>query len=229
MRNLFADTSNTEAFSDLCYSLEHRDQGTPGLGLVHGDPGLGKTRTGIREADKTGAVFIRALASATLRSFLEDLVIELNQEPMFRTSDLYRQAERELSMNPRLVIVDEIDRLASSWQTIEVLRDLTDQTGIPILMIGMDTSERKLARFRHIFYRMKSHILRFTPLSEPDVRRFSDQICEIPLDDSAIHEIHQVTGGRIGDIISELYKAERIARANEYATIEAKHLIRRAA
>lgn len=229
MKNIFATTANTEAFSDLCNSLERRDRGVPGLGLVFGEPGLGKTRTGIWYADKVGAVFIRALATATLRSFLEDLVLELGQEPMFRAADLYRQAERELSTNPRLVIVDEIDRLASNWQGIEALRDLADQTGVPILMIGMDSSERKLARFRHVYYRMKAHIMRFTPLSETDLKRFAGQICEIPLDDSAIHEIHQITGGRIGDLIGELYRAERIARANEYSAIEAKHLIRRAA
>lgn len=229
MRNIFASTSNTEAFSDLCNSLERRDRGIPGLGLVFGEPGLGKTRTGIRYADQVGAVFIRALATATLRSFLEDLVIELGQEPMFRAADLYRQAERALLTKPRLVIVDEIDRLASSWQSIEVLRDLTDQTGVPILMIGMDTSERKLARFRHLYYRMKAHIMRFTPLSEADLRRFTDQVCEVQLEDSAIAEIQKITGGRIGDIIAELYKAERIARANDFNSIEAKHLIRKAA
>lgn len=229
MRNLFATTSNVELFVDLCTSLERRDKGIPGLGLIFGDPGLGKTRTAIWYADKVGAVFIRALATATLRSFLEDLVIELGQEPMFRTSDLYRQAEGALSENPRLIIVDEIDRLASYWKAIEALRDLTDQTGIPILMVGMDTSERKLARFRHLYYRMKAHIMRFKPLSEPDVRKFVDQLCEVQLADSAISEIHKITGGRIGDIISELYKAERIARANDFKTIEAKHLMRRAA
>ena len=70
--------------------------------------------------------------------------------------------------------------------------------------------------------------MRFKPLSEPDIRRFADQICEVPLNDSAVMQIHSDTGGRLGDIIPELYKAERIARANDYDTIDAKHLIRRA-
>jgi hypothetical protein len=71
--------------------------------------------------------------------------------------------------------------------------------------------------------------MRFTPLSEADVRGFVDQVCEVQLEDSAIAEIHKITGGRIGDIIAELYKAERIARANDLKTIEGSHLRRRAA
>jgi len=229
MKPIFAMHSIIERATSLVTSLIERDKGIPGLALIFGPPGLGKSRFGIWLADRIGAIFVRALATATLRSFLQDLVFELGVQPMFRASDLYRQARQALSENPRLVIVDEIDRLAASWQAIEMLRDLSDETGIPILMIGMEESERKLVRYRHLFYRMKSHIMRFTPLSEADVRGFVDQVCEVQLEDSAIAEIHKITGGRIGDIIAELYKAERIARANDLKTIEGSHLRRRAA
>lgn len=229
MKKIFAVTANTELFTELVTSLENRDSGIPGLGLIFGEPGLGKTRTAIWYADKTGAVFIRALATATVRSFLEELVIELGYEPMYRASDIYKQAEKSLSENPRLLIVDEIDRLAGRWQAIEVLRDLTDQTGIPILMIGMDSSERKLARFKHLYYRMQAHIMRFMPLSEADVKRFADQICEVQLGDSAISEIYKITSGRIGALISQFHVIEKIARANDLEVIEAKHLRRKAA
>jgi DNA transposition AAA+ family ATPase len=228
MKKIFAVTANTEMFTELVTSLENRDSGIPGLGLVFGEPGLGKTRTAIWYADKTGAVFIRALATATVRSFLEELVVELGQEPMYRASDIYHQAEKSLAENPRLVIVDEIDRLASQWQAIEALRDLTDQTGIPVLMIGMDSSERRLARFKHLYYRMQAHIMRFKPLSEADVGRFAGQICEVGLDESAISQIYRLTSGRIGNLISEFHLAEKIARANDLEIVEAKHL-RRAA
>jgi DNA transposition AAA+ family ATPase len=229
MKNIFAVTTNQEQATALVAALKNRNRGIPGLALIYGEPGLGKTRWAIRLADQTNAVFVRALATSTLRSFLEDLVFELGIDPQFRTSDLYRQARKALAENPRLVIVDEIDRLAGSNMAIEVLRDLADEGDTPILMIGMDSAERKLARYRHLFYRMKSHIMRFLPLTEADVRSFSDQICEVKLDDSAIAEIYKITGGRLGDVISELYKAERIAFANDFSTIEGKHLLRRAA
>jgi len=229
MRTIFAITPIIERAMSLVTSLIERDKGIPGLALLYGPPGLGKTRFGIFLADKMGAVFVRALAAGTVRSFLQDLVFELGLEPMYRACDAYKQAERSLSENSRLVIIDEVDRLASRWQAIEALRDLSDQTGSPILLIGMAESERKLARFRHLFYRMKAHVMQFTPLSEADVRGFADQVSEIRLGDSAIAEIHKITGGRVGDIIAELYKAERIARANDLKTIEANHLRRKAA
>ena len=222
MKNTFAMTGNVGLFMNLATSLQERDQGIPGLGLIFGEPGLGKTRTAIWYADKVGAVFVRALATSTVRSFLEELVIELNQEPAYRATDIYKQAEAVLRENPRLVIVDEIDRLDK--QAIEALRDLTDQTGAPILMIGMSESERKLVRLRHVYYRMKAHIMRFRQLSEVDVKRFAGQVCDVELEDSAISKIYELTGGRIGDIIAEFHKAEKVARANELKAVGAEHL-----
>jgi len=229
MKPIFAMHSNIERATSLVTSLIERDKGIPGLGLIYGPPGVGKTRFAVWLADKVGGIFVRALAAATTRSFLQDFVFELNIEPAYRASDIYRQAERSLSESPRLCIIDEVDRLTARWQAVEILRDLSDRTGSPILLIGMAESERKLARFQHFFYRMKSHIMRFTPLSEADVRGFVDQVCEVQLEDSAIAEIYKVTGGRIGDIIAELYKAERIARANDLKVVEGIHLRRRAA
>jgi len=228
MRNVFVVTGNVELVISLTTSLEKRDRGIPGLGLIFGEPGLGKTRTLIWLADRIKAVFIRALAITTTRSFLEQVAVEVGQQPAYRTTDIYRQVKEALLEHPKLIIIDEIDRLCSHWQAIEVIRDLSDETGVPILMIGMSESERKLARFKHVYYRMKAHVLRFKPLSESDVRLFADQVCEVELEDSAISEIFERTGGRIGDIIAELYNVEKLAKVNNLSIIKSTHL-RRAA
>lgn len=237
MRNILAKTKYIELAWSMVRSLLKRDPGVPGLGLTYSPPGFSKTRTYIGITDKMAQevgshrrpVFIRALANDTSRSFLKNLVIELGQEPRYWATELYSQAEAILKEYPRLIVVDEIDRLISNWKAIETLRDLTDQTGSPIIMIGMDSCERQLARFPHIYYRMKSHILHFEPLSVEGVRDFINQVCEVELDDSAVLKIHQLSGGRIGDCIPEILKAERISRVNDIKIISDHHLIRKAA
>ncbi|MBN1932098.1 MAG: ATP-binding protein [Desulfobacterales bacterium] len=237
MKKILAKTINVENSFYMARSLQSRDSGVPGLGLVYGPPGLGKTRTFISLTDmiakEVGShrrpVFIRALANDTPRSFLKNLVIELGVEPGYYAQDLYSQAETVLKEYPRLIVVDEIDRLISNWKAIETLRDLTDQTGSPIIMIGMGDCERKLARFAHLYYRMKAHILHFKPLTIEGVRNFVDQICEVDLDDSAISIIHEITGGRIGEIIPEILRSERISRTNDITTISLNHLERKVA
>ena len=41
MKNVFAMTGNVELFVSLARSLEQRDRGVDGMGLVFGEPGLG--------------------------------------------------------------------------------------------------------------------------------------------------------------------------------------------
>jgi len=229
MKNTFAMTHNVEMFVALAGSLEKRDRGVDGMGLVFGEPGLGKTRTAIWYADKINAVYFRAKEHTTLRSLLEGLVVELGQAPMYRTSDLYAQARASLMEAPRTVIVDEIDYLAGQGRGIHTLRDLADEAGVPVLMIGMMDAERKIARFRHLYDRLQAHVLRFKPLSGEDVGRFTKQICEVDLDESAVAEIARGSGGKLRKIISEIYRIERIARANDLKEVTASHLTRKAA
>lgn len=226
MKNIFAMTGNVELFVALANSLESRDRGVDGMGLVFGEPGLGKSRTAIWYADKLrlGAVYYRAKEHTTLRSLLEGIVIELGQAPMYRTSDLYGQAKDALREIPRTVIVDEIDYLAGQGRGIQTLRDLADETGAPVIMIGMMDAERKVARFRHLYDRLQAHIMRFRPLPVEDVARFCGQVCEVGMDDSAVAEIARISGGKLRKIIAEIYKVERIARANDLGTIKAQHL-----
>ena len=228
MKNVFAMTGNVELFTALANSLEKRDKGVDGMGLVFGEPGLGKTRTAIWYADKVNAVYYRAKEHTTLRSLLEGLVVELGQAPMYRTSDLYVQAKTSLCEYPRTIIVDEIDYLAGQGKGLQTLRDLADETGSPVIMIGMMDAERKVKRFAHLYDRLQAHIMRFKPLSESDVIRFAKQICEVELDPSAISEVYRVTGGKLRKIIVELYRIERIARANDLQSISGKHLKRAA-
>lgn len=236
MRNIFEMTSNVELFVSVVSSLENR-KFMPGLGLVCGDPGLGKSRTAnwycdrmaLKLGNERKPVFIRVLANDTPRTFLQRLVNELGQAPAYATADIYQQAEDILRELSRLLIVDEIEKLMSYWRGIETLRDLTDQTGIPILMIGEEASVRKLARFPRIYYRMKAHIMRFKPLSEKEVGQFAAGICEVELDETAVREIFELSGGKIGDILPELYRAEKIGKANNLKAVKGSHLLKRAA
>lgn len=228
MKNVFAMTGNVELFVALATSLERRDRGVDGMGLVYGEPGLGKTRTAIWYADKVDAVYFRAKEHTTLRSLLEGVVTELGQAPAYRTSDLYTQAKEALLEISRTVIVDEIDYLAGAGRGIQTLRDLADETGAPVIMVGMMDAERKIARFRHLYDRLQAHVMRYKPLGEEDVARFAGQVCEVALADDAVAEIARVSGGKLRKIIAEIYKIERLAKANDLDEVCASHM-RRAA
>jgi DNA transposition AAA+ family ATPase len=222
MKKVFARTSNVERFILSMSRLQNRQEGIPGMALVYGEPGLGKTKTALWWIAQNDGVFIRTKKLMTGRWLLEEIVAELGEAPMRRISDLFRQAQEQLLEHPRTIFVDEADYLSHDARVLETLRDLHDITGSPIVLIGMDQADKKLARYKHLYDRF-SEIVHFKSLTEQDIRMIADQLCEVALSDDAISYIAE-QANRFRKIVVWLYRAEAIAKANSLKVVSAQHL-----
>lgn len=88
------------------------------------------------------------------------MVKEFDEIPRFLTSDNFNIVVKKLKQNPQVIFVDEIDYLMNNYKTIETLRGINDETGCPIIFIGMGLAHRKLERYKHLYDRF-SVILKF--------------------------------------------------------------------
>lgn len=218
MRKIFARTQNVKNFITLMNNLQGRADGVPGMALVYGEPGLGKTQAVLWWAAQNNAVFIRSTNLMSGRWLLEEIVEELGEVPYYRSSELFKQCTRQLKEDPRVIIVDEIDYLAADSHAIETLRDIHDKANVPIVLIGMGQAEKKLMRYRHLYDRL-SEILRFEPFTKKDVKDIIEQLCEIQTTDCAIDYIYNQTN-RFRQIVKLINKAENIAKANDLKAID---------
>lgn len=222
MRKEFVKTKNVKNFCSVLNNIQNRPDGVPGMALIYGEPGLGKTKTTIWWAVNNGAILISAKNSMSPRWLLEELVLELGETPMFKTSDLFNQAVRQLINLPRTIIVDEIDYLAANNMAIETLRDLHDRTAVPIVMVGMGLVDKKLSRYKHLYDRF-SEILKFQPFDYEDVKMLINELSEVKLSEDAIALIFN-NANRFRQIVKFINKAESIAKTNELSEIKAENL-----
>jgi DNA transposition AAA+ family ATPase len=222
MKKVFATTKNVKEFTAALSRLQNRQDGIPGMALIYGEPGLGKTRTALWWAAQNDGVFIRTKKLMTGHWLLEELVAELGEAPQHRTSELFRQAVDQLLTKPRTVIVDEADYLTHDGRVIETLRDVHDTTGTPMVFLGMDAADKKLKRFRHLWDRF-SEVIKFQDLSVHDVKTIADQLCDVQLDDSAVAWLHS-QANKFRRVVVMLYRAESIARANNLKVVKAADL-----
>lgn len=218
MRKVFAKTQNVKNFINLMNNLQNRAEGVPGMALVYGEPGLGKTQAVLWWATQNDAVFLRSTNLMTGRWLLEELVEELGEAPFYKCSDLFKQCIRQIKEEPRVIIVDEIDYLATDTRAIETLRDIHDKTNIPIVLVGMAMADRKLMRYRHLYDRI-SERLKFEPFSQSDIKAIIDQLCEVDLTECAVKHIYNQTN-RFRQIVKMINKAENIAHANDLNIID---------
>lgn len=218
MKKKFVKTQNVKNMISLMNNIQSRPEGVPGMALIYGEPGLGKTQAVLWWALQNDAVFIRSTNLMSSRWLLEEISEELGEMPYYKYSDLFKQITAQLIREPRVIIVDEIDYLASDTRTIETLRDIHDKTNVPILLVGMGRADKKLMRYKHLYDRL-SNVLKFEPFTKDDIKSIITQLCEIEITDCGINFIFNQTN-RFRQIVKFINKAEQVAKANNLSILD---------
>ena len=217
MKKIFVKTTNVKNFIGLVENLINKPKNKTKMGLVYGEPGLGKSQTALWLACKYDAIYLRATNLMTGRWILEELVKELDEIPRFLTSDNFNIVVKKLKQNPQVIFIDEIDYLMNNYKTIETLRDIHDETGCPIIFIGMGLAHRKLERYKHLYDRF-SEILKFEIFGVNDLSQIFGQLSEIPFTHDAVEYIHSKFN-RFRQIVQLINQMETFAKDNNLAEI----------
>ena len=220
MKEKFVITNNVKRLYQLADTLLEKDNGTPGLGLYYGPPGLGKTKAAIHLYLQKDLIYLRAKTAWRIRWFLNDLLHELNEKEQGRTKNAYNKLVEVLSIDPTLIIIDEVDHMLRNRDIIETLRDIHDESGNCFLLIGMQDAERKLKSFPHLYSRF-ADVIRAKPIYKKEILRISEELSEVPMSKKAAEKLYEVTNGEFRKIITWLYYLEKIANTNSLEKIDA--------
>jgi len=218
MKKVFVKTKNVKKLISMMNNLQNRAEGVPGLGLIYGEPGLGKTYSIMWWAMQNNAVYIRCTHSMTTKWLLEELAEELGEIPYTKVPDIFNQVIAQLIKEPRTLIIDEIDYLATDSRTVETLRDIHDKTDVPILLVGMGSANHRLMRFKHLYDRI-SEILKFESFSKKEISTIINELSEIEMTDCAKNLIFSKTK-RFRQIVKLINKAEQVAKSNGINSID---------
>lgn len=217
MNKIFVKTQNVKNFIGLVENMINKPKNIPKMGLVYGEPGLGKSQTALWLACKYDGIYLRASNLMTGRWFLEEMVKELDEIPRFLTSDNFNIVVKKLKQKPQMIFIDEIDYLMNNYKSIETLRDIHDETDCPIIFIGMGLAHRKLERYKHLYDRF-SEILKFETFGVNDLSQIINQLSEVTFTSDAIEYIHSKYN-RFRQIVQLINKLEIFAKDNNLTEI----------
>ena len=217
MNKIFVKTTNVKNFIGLVENLINKPKNIPKMGLIYGEPGLGKSQTALWLACKYDGIYLRASNLMTGRWLLEEIVKELDEIPRFLSSDNYNLVVKKLKQNPQIIFIDEIDYLMNNYKSIETLRDIHDETGCPIIFIGMGLAHRKLERYKHLYDRF-SEILKFESFRVNDLSQIIGQLSELPFTPDSIEYIH-TKYNRFRQIVQLINQMETFAKDNNLTEI----------
>ncbi len=223
MKKSFVKTATVKNFAAAMGRLQNARPGIPKMCLIHGIYGVGRTETAMWwTAQHDECKFIRLVSLITGPWLLSTIIAELGHMPERKIEDRFKQLINILLNQQYTLIFDEIDYITGNREAIEMLRDLHDITGTIIVFIGMEKASDKLMRYPHLNDRILERI-KFDSLTLDDVRTAATELCEVKLNDDALHLIHS-EAARFRPLIGKFYKAESIARANSLKEISAADL-----
>lgn len=221
MRNKLAITKSVAALQMAYTALETRGFGVPGMALVHGYTGAGKTTAVTWLVNRTRGVYVRAMRTWTPSTMLGRIMTELGAAPLGRNAAMVDFIVGALTEQQRPLFVDEADYLVKSGDMIETLRDIHDLSGVPLVMVGMAGIERRLVSRPQIARRI-SHWVEFLRSDLEDTGLVATAACEVTLDDELLARVHTESGGSVGLAVVGLARIEALAKANGWRTVTAE-------
>jgi hypothetical protein len=193
---IFVKTANVRNFETMMASLALAS-GEGRLGLIWGRAGRGKTRTAqVWAASNRRSVYVLVL-SAWRRSqvdFLHALARELRiTKPSRRMGTVFAEVAEALAGGRHTLFIDEPEKLPISF--MELIRDLSDATGTPAVLIGEEDLPALMRQQRRVWSRTYQQV-EFRPVEVADITQYvTASARRIRLSAGIAEALHRASGG----------------------------------
>jgi len=212
VRTEMAMTKNVRRFLAAVRELSDRPLGVEGMAILWGDPGEGKSTTVAFACNALDGIFLRANACWTITSMLSALMTELGLPRYGRKAPMVDAAVKAMSERPRPIFIDEADYLLRVKDLLDVMRDIYDVSGAPVVLIGMEDFARKVQSIGK-FARRVTQWVKFSGIDAEDARTLADALCEVTVADEKIRPILERYEPGISGLKQELADLDAALRA----------------
>lgn len=225
MKHHFVKTENHARLMAAVRFMEERGSLTSCLALVHGDPGVGKTRNIGHWGAANGAVLIKGHVGMNLDGLRWAISEKLGIKHRTNRSAEMEEQIATLKAGGQPIVFDEAQfgldmRYASVPAAgIEYLRDIAERGGTYALLICHNSEVRRFSESAHIRTRIAYRGELFNA-GEDDTASFVNDLCEVPVSGDVAATVHRQTAGKFRLVENAIAALERIAKVKGLARIE---------
>lgn len=153
MSSQYARLTNVSLFHNLIQYVVHRDNGLPSIGVFYGASGLGKTTSAIFGAMVSDARYVCVGASWRPKKLITEIAKQHGIHDVTTVGQGMERIIEAVTYEPKPIIVDEADYLVKG-QSIQLIREIADETGCPILLLGEGLLSKKLQSVEMVYNRV---------------------------------------------------------------------------
>jgi DNA transposition AAA+ family ATPase len=213
-----APTKNTGRVARAYESLKERAERVPGMMLIHGVAGYGKTTSCEHLLKTYGGVSIRCQAFWSPSGMLDSICEALEIEPTTRPYKTIRAINTHLKRNPQPLIVDEVDHLFGKPLLLEGLRDIHDATRNPVVLVGMAGADRKVQKHPQLLRRITQSV-ELLQLDIEDLRSISEVVCSPKVADDLLKYVLDQSKGSTGLAVVGLSQIDKFCSGEKVASL----------
>lgn len=219
-RDVFIETQHVVSLRNAVTSALGAGRGYPAIVMNYGEAGAGKTIAAQMLYSRFGGYYQRAYEGMSLAAFLQELSYKVDGSRPHGTHRCRQRLLSRLESKPRPLFIDEADRLHVSC--LEALRDLHDETGSPVVLIGeMGLPTRVSARSRINDRIPEAFRVHFNEITMTDVSLYAAEAADLSLSPEAASVVHKETNGNFRRIHNAVLTLENAAKVDGRREINA--------
>lgn len=153
-----AQIQNLSLVRTATEQLVGRTAGLPGMAVMYGPAGYGKSVAGMAIANETRAYFVQMRSAWSRKALLEKILLEMGVRASGTIPQLLDQICEQLGASGRTLMIDEFDGCLRSNGMIELIRDIADGSQATLLLIGEEMLPQKLKKWERFHSRVLSWI-----------------------------------------------------------------------
>ena len=156
--NRVAQLSNLDLVEVAAEKLLHRVDGLPGIGVMYGEAGRGKTIACSALANRTRGYYVQMRSAWNRKALLEKVLFEMGIKPRGTITNLLDQICEQIAASRRPLIIDEFDFCLTSDKMVELVRDIYEGSQGTMLLVGEEMLPQKLKKWERFHSRVMAWI-----------------------------------------------------------------------
>lgn len=201
--NNIAGLKNVARLSTLIQRVNNRHIDLPGMGVFYGPAGFGKTKSSIYATITESAIAVQMKSVWTAKNLCLAILAEMGVRSKNTTPQLLEQICEHLAIMDVPLIIDEADFLVKK-RIIEVVRDIYEGSGVPIILIGNEELPQKLQQWERFHSRIMSWV-EAKPGDISDARQLAPLYAPgLQIDPDLLKKLVAISGGSIRRICVNL-------------------------
>lgn len=197
-----------------------RAPGLPGLVVLHGPSGWGKSTAAAYAATQTRAYYVAMQSVWTRRAFLDAVAREMGLAHQGTLPAVADAIAEQLVLSGRPLLIDEADVLAERAGGAGVIKDLYESTMGTILLIGEEKLPQKLTRYERLHGRVLEWVSA-QPAALADAKALTRIYCPgIEVADDLLRELTSKAKGSVRRIAVNLDRIRQEAAALGWTKVD---------